>query len=404
VVPAITPHQDAYRAAKLRNRKLGLIPMILAVLDLLWRQTGSLREEGRILRREGAWAMPALDVSDAAFMARLSTFPSRFFHATFQTLCAVIQARAQARPRTFPLVLRRVQAHFPQILAADGSTLDALLRKLGRLREALVHPLAGRIITLRDVVTQLPQALDYLADPVGNDHAWWPWLPAHLPAEALLLIDQGFRAYAQFDRLTDASVWFVTPLFARAATQPVQVLQDQRGVWDVRIHLGQDNKTRCQHDYRLITFQIDGTCYRYVTNVLDPDRLTAADVIAIYEYRWSIEDAFLVVKRVLGLAYFHGAAPDAIQSQFWATFLRYLLLVDLSDAVASYVQWPLEAISQALLLRGLYHFREAVLRGEPRSVIVYLAEERDLGVVIRTHALVHRFATLLIARGLLDTS
>lgn len=123
-------------------------------------------------------------------------------------------------------------------------------------------------------------------------------------------------------------------------------------------------------------------------------------MVALYEYRWGIEDSFLVVKRVLGLAYFHGATREAIQSQVGATWIAYTL----SDEVANYVRRPLETISQEMLLRGLYHFREAVRQGTSRSLIAYLAEERDLGVVIRTHSCWHPFASLLITLPLLDTS
>ena len=43
--------------------------------------------------------------------------------------------------------------------------------------------------------------------------------------------------------------------------------------------------------------------YRYLTNVLAPQTLTARQVCELYRRRWRIEDAFAVTKRLLDLAY-----------------------------------------------------------------------------------------------------
>jgi hypothetical protein len=41
----------------------------------------------------------------------------------------------------------------------------------------------------------------------------------------------------------------------------------------------------------------------WVTTELDPQRLPAEQVIALYAQRWRIEEAFLQVKRLLNLSY-----------------------------------------------------------------------------------------------------
>ena len=47
-----------------------------------------------------------------------------------------------------------------------------------------------------------------------------------------------------------------------------------------------------------------GVWYRYLTNELDPQRRPALVVVALYRQRWRIEDAYAIVNRLLGLAYF----------------------------------------------------------------------------------------------------
>ncbi len=61
-------------------------------------------------------------------------------------------------------------------------------------------------------------------------------------------------------------------------------------------------ETRAAYPVRLVELLIDGSWHGYLTNVLDPSQLSASQVWALYEQRWTIEMAFQIVKRVLGLA------------------------------------------------------------------------------------------------------
>jgi IS4 transposase len=83
----------------------------------------------------------------------------------------------------------------------------------------------------------------------------------------------------------------------------------------VSIGQGEDRQT-----VRLIELYFRGTWYRYLTNELNPVHLPAAYAVALYRQRWRIEDAFLIVKRLLryrsmGLAYFWGGAQNTVELQ-----------------------------------------------------------------------------------------
>lgn len=123
--------------------------------------------------------------------------------------------------------------------------------------------------------------------------------------------------------------------------------------------------------------------YRYLTSVLDPKVLPPYGVIDLYARRWRIEDAFHLVKRLLGLAYLWTGSLNGIKLQIWATWLMYALLVDLSDAVAEAVQLPVDRISMEMVWRGLYHFNKAYDRGLATDPVAYLAapKNHDLGIV-----------------------
>jgi uncharacterized membrane protein len=75
-----------------------------------------------------------------------------------------------------------------------------------------------------------------------------------------------------------------------------------------------------------------------------------------------VEEAFLVVKRLLGFIYLWTGSLNGIKLQIWATWLMYAVLVDLSDAVAEAVQLPLERISMEMVLRGFVSFHYAIIK------------------------------------------
>lgn len=47
--------------------------------------------------------------------------------------------------------------------------------------------------------------------------------------------------------------------------------------------------------------------------IVDPEMLPAEYVVALYWQRWRIADAFNVVKRLLGLAYFWSGSINGVQ-------------------------------------------------------------------------------------------
>ncbi len=123
---------------------------------------------------------------------------------------------------------------------------------------------------------------------------------------------------------------------------------------------------------------------RYLTNELNPVVLPAPYVAALYAQRWRIEEAYALVKRLLGLAYFFVGSENGVQLQLFATWLLYAVLVDLTDAVAESLHQPLAALSLEMVYRSIYYFSQAFHRGEADDPVVYLAENAKwLGILKR---------------------
>lgn len=382
--PATYAQVAAYQAHGLRARVLTLPVMVALVLSMLWRQIGSVSEAVRVLRGQGLLWVEPLAVSQQAVSQRLRTLPPTLFARVLRDVLPPMQARFATRERPLPPEVVRALRHFDALLALDGSTLDTVLRHVGLLRETAVAPLAGRMAALLDIATRLPRQVWYEDEGRAADQRFWAPTLAALRAGTLLLFDRGFLDYATFDDLCERGVGFITRPAKNIAVRVEQTLRRDATVCDRIVAVGSTKDSRCTHLLRLVEMRYRGTWYRYLTNVLDPDVLPAEDVAALYRQRWRIEDAFAVVKRLLGLAYFWVGSANGIQTQIWATWLLYAVLVDLTDEVAAHVQQPFAAVSLEMVYRGLSHFTYAFHAGLATDPVTYLAANATwLGILKR---------------------
>ena len=187
VQPATLAQVAHYHDLGLRERTLNLPVMVALVLSMIWRQVAGVNELVRLLRTEGLlWATPQR-ISQQAVSERLRTLPAELFLRLLLVILPQLQARWQARQRPLPPEIAWAQRHYRQVLIHDGSTLDALLRHVGLLREAATPPLAGRMTALLDLASRLPRQVWYEEDAQAHDQRCWPQLLAALPAGSLVI-------------------------------------------------------------------------------------------------------------------------------------------------------------------------------------------------------------------------
>lgn len=380
LLPAIAAQKERCKQLGLRNRTLTLSVMVAIVVSLIWRQLGGGGSEAaRLLGSEGLLWVATLTVSQQAISERLRTFPPELFLRIWQYLLPVLQQRWQARQRPLPPVLAWAQKRYTAVVAADGSTLDALMRKVGLLRDATQHPLAGKMLAVLDLCSWLPRAIWYDEDAAASDQRFWPRILQAVPAGALLIFDLGFTNFEVFARLT--TVTFITRAKSNLVYQVKEMYQCTRQVQDLLVWIGSGADRQL---VRLVKVFHNGEWHCYLTNELDPAQLPALYVVALYYERWRIEDAYNIVKRLLGLAYFWNGSQYGVELQLWATWLLYGILVDLTDAVADVLDRPFVDLSMEMVYRGLYYFGQAVRRKEATDPAAYLAAHADwLGIIKR---------------------
>lgn len=382
LLPAIEAQEAFFKQLGLRHRVLTLSVMVAIVVSLIWRQLGGGGSEiARLLRTEGLLWVSIMVVSQQAVSERLRTFPAILFLRVLLHILPVLHQRWQARQRPVPPVLAWARQHYAAVLAVDGSTLDALLRKVGLLREAETNPLAGRMMALLDLCSWLPRHLWYEEDAQAHDQRFWPQILAVLPAGALLIFDLGYTNFIVFAQLTAAQITFITRAKRNLSYQVECYLQRTANVHDLLVWIGSGDSRQL---VRLVKVLYWGKWYRYLANELDPQRLPVAYVVALYWQRWRIEDAYNIVKRLLGLAYFWVGSQYGVECQVWATWILYVVLVDLTDAVAEALHRPFVNLSVEMVYRSLYYFGQAYHRGEATDPVAYIAANAVwLGVIKR---------------------
>ena len=386
LTPAITGQMAYYRQLGLRSRILTLPLMVAAVLTLLWRQVPSVHELSRMLAREDLLWCQAVKVRQQSLSERFLVFPAELFEGVLKGLLPELKDRWQKRQkRPLPPAVKVAQQHFDQIWAADGSTLEALFRKLKVLEDVPIGQLAGKICTVIDITTRLPVEIWFSERARAYDTTFIAELLAVVPKKTLLILDRGFYDFKFFAALVQQGAAFITRLKSNAKIEVVDVLTRTDTVKDLIVVLGSGQNDTPKITVRLVEIRFGRVWYRYITSVLDPTILPPFVVADLYRRRWRIEEAFNTIKRLLNLAYLWTGSINGIQLQIWATWLFYAILVDLGDAVADEVGLPFDRISLEMLYRGLYHFTNAYDKGLATDPVAYFAapENQDLGVVKR---------------------
>jgi hypothetical protein len=374
---------DHYRDQGLRARVLTLPVMVALVLTLIWQQVPSVSELVRMLARDRLLWTPPLRVSQQAVSLRLRSLPASLVADLVHSLVPILQARSQARSRPVPPVVAQVQQHFARVWIADATTLEVLFKKVGQLRGTVGSPQGGTLLGLLDLPSRLPVQVRWDPESTRNERPLLDAINDQIPPQTLLLVDGGFFSFGLLDWCTEHAVSVLTRPASTTTYQTLTVLQDTPDLRESVIQYGRYRSNPCRHPVRLIEVRTTRGWYRYVTTVLDPAILPAAIVADLYALRWRIEDAYALVKRLLGLSYLWTGAANGIELQVWATWLLYAVLIDLCDQIAEVKELPLDRISVEMVYRGLYHFAGAYQRGEATDPVAYLASQDDLGIVKR---------------------
>jgi hypothetical protein len=377
------------RRIRLRARILTFPVMVALIVSLVWRRLGSIAEVQRVVVQEGLLWVSPLPVSEQAIAKRLDTLPASALAEVFTEVSARLQAQP---PPQLPGLERwaAVRTRFSRIAMVDGSTLEALRKKTQILQAQPGLVLAGRVMAMVEAFPHRPLWQLDTEDAAANDNRFAAEILAAVPEHGLLIFDLGFLSFLWFDDFTDQQKWFVTRQRQKTAYRVTRLLAHSPYYRDELLAVGLHHSNPCCHPLRLVSVLWRGQWYRYLTNVLDPAKLSARHSCELYRHRWRIEDAFLITKRVLDLAYLWKASATGVQLQLYATFLFYLVLLNVCQQVAQSLNEPLEQLSVEMVFRAFYHYSRALTRGETVDLVTYLVQHAKLLGLVKRQRKRHR--------------
>jgi Transposase DDE domain len=286
IQPATFSLVRLYQEMGLRSRTLTLPVMVAFVTSLIWRQLGSVSEAARVLKREGMLWQPPIKISQQALSDRLRDLPASLFEAILNEILPQMQKRWQERNRPLEPTNRLSLAHFEQVLAVDGSTLDSLLKKCGLLRDSEAVELGGKMVALLDINNQLPQKVWYSEESSQHDQTWWAEILGTLGKDSLVLFDLGYVNYDYYRRLREEPKYFVTRVKSNMVYEVLAELDStEAGIREQLVYIGTLEAGNRQL-LRLVTVPFEGESYQYVTNVLDQARLNGREIAELYRQRW----------------------------------------------------------------------------------------------------------------------
>jgi hypothetical protein len=319
----------------------------LALLVAILRGMPSFASVWRLISWQGVGNFPLLKMTRDGVRKRL-------INEQLDSLQELLRRVTNALLRwTAPCADADLAPFAPQVVALDESTLDAVRRLSNDVRnEARGNSrlLVGKLAGLFDLRRQQWIRLHFREDVLANCKADVQALIDGLAPRSLILADLGYFGFPWFDWLTDQGYWWLSRLRERTSYELVTVLLEQPDVLDALIWLGAYRADRSKHLVRLIQFSHQGICYRYITNVLDPQLLSIHDAARLYARRWDIELAFKLLKKELGISLWWACHPTLVLQQLWAALILAQILHALHLQVAFQAGVDLFEVSMPVLV------------------------------------------------------
>lgn len=267
--------------------------------------------------------VPQIVATPEAFFQRCRDLRPAFFAEVFRRFTASLAADVPAR---YAAPVAPVQARFAAILLLDGSRLAAIARRLKLLWDERAVVLPGCLLGVYDLGRGLCRALHFSADAAASEMLRAKAALAEIVPDTLILGDRLYGTADFFAALDTQGCWGLVRRNRRLGLHKLARLSKRRHAggcledWLVRAGSG---ATAPAQTLRYIRWRQGGTRHELLTNVLAPARLTAAEALALYPYRWRIERMYFDLKEVLNLNRIYAANPNAVAMQVYAAAIVY---------------------------------------------------------------------------------
>jgi hypothetical protein len=191
----------------------------------------------------------------------------RIFSLTFSANPNLNLRWSNRHNRPLPESVQFTLSRFENIWCADGSTLEALFRKLKSLEDVKPGSLAGKMGVVINLVTRLPVAIWFQENPRASDTRFEDNLLELISPQTLLLLDRGFDHFQFWQQLIDQGVHFITRIFINTAIEYQQVFTDGYALRDRLVKIGSGAKKTPIVTLRLIEIRKGKVWHSYLTMI-----------------------------------------------------------------------------------------------------------------------------------------
>ena len=297
----------------------------------------------RVRRGDPRGFLPAVEASAEAFFQKSKTLSYHFPMDLYRRFLEVVRPKA---PRRYCQELAHLQENFSDVAAIDGSRLDKVAHRQKIFWPEKAAILPGCLLGVYDLFRGITTQLWFDHDAAASEFNRALIAIDALQEGTLLLGDRLYCVPQIFARLKAGGCFGV---FRRNKSVSIRKLRclsrmkSDKGLledWIVRAGQGEN-----AIELRLIRLKTGGKVYEALTSVLDPQRLSAKDVAALYPQRWKIERLFFDLKIVLNLKRFYAANPNAVAMQVYAAAIVHTAFRIAQADIAQTVRLPPEELS-----------------------------------------------------------
>ena len=309
------------------------------------------------------------------YMVRRSTLaeankrrPQEFFASVYSYLLSKYgQFLADSRPKRKGKDEIKAKDWERLLYMMDSTTIslfDNILKGVGR------HPKSGKkkggmkVHTVMKYLVGVPMVVQ-LTSAAKHDH--YLLKEVHLPKDSTLAMDRAYIDYAQFQRLTDEGVCYVTKMKKNLKYKVLESVTyvNPNGLVEYQDQKVLFEKGDLKHESRRIEiwYRDKKQSVVLLTNNFE---LTLEDVEEIYKRRWAIESLYKQLKQNFPLHFFYGDSINAIQIQTWIVLIANLLCTIISRKIKR--QCAFSQIVTMIRLMLMYYVDFAGFMEDPERV------------------------------------
>jgi IS4 transposase len=362
--------EEVFRDVRMheRQRKWTLFALARFWLAVILKPPPSLSQVlERTRRLDPKGLLPHVAASAESFFQKCKVFSSSFFMALYHHFVERILPDA---PAAYCQEVAYLRERFSEVLVIDGSRLDKIAHRLKLFWSEEAAILPGCLTAVYDLFRGIATQLWFDPDAAKAEHKRGLQAVEGLPEGTLLLGDRLYCSIQIFLALVENACFGLFRRNKTVSITKVRLLSKEKvrdqAVEDWLVRAGTGKKAV---DLRLIVLKKNRSTYEAMTNVLDPKRLSALDVIALYPLRWTVERLFYDLKVVLNLKRFYAANPNAIAMQVYAAAMVHAAFrvaqadvargADLPpDELSPKKLFPLLALVSITLIEARFRFKQ----------------------------------------------